>query len=652
MSKPKKNYALFAAVNDYAHISKLKGCVNDAKRVTNYLTKAAKEQGNEFHCVALHNDKATKQNITQHILKHLGQATEEDICLFYFSGHGGQETTHPAFKNHESDGKIEVIACYDSNLKDSGSFLADKEIRYLIRKLYDKTQSDIITVFDCCHSGGNTRSTKLAQRRLMDDADGRKWEDFVFAKEVTQAMVENATALEEVLPQGRHLQMAACEDKQVAWEVAGGGVFSTNFISLLRQTKGDISYQDLINLMRLRIGYRYKQTPQVYATGDKNLVHRSFLGGITEHQKHIANIGYDQKRRTWALDMGAIHGIRKDNPKLEINLLDSDGNVKERASITNVLPDSTHLTFSADDLVTELVYKAAISGVIVSPLGLYAYGDEEGVATFKEFFQKNSKEVEGLELVEFQQSADYLIHSQGDYYSVQSSRNDLAVVKDYMGRDSDALKKLAAGLKHIGQWVFVKDLDNPDTNIRPNPPIDLEIYRKNAEGEVLVNISNNVGEMKFADVPPENNLMDAPSGEMRICLKNNSNQSYYCALLYLSQDFAVIPNLLEGGTEELLPNKQIWVQGGQAIPYSLESFIRQFNWEEETHYLQLIMSTQPFDVSRLSQESLPLPDASDTRGTSKGVSFGKRKAANLTDWCTHLVELRMTNPYFKLKEDQ
>jgi len=641
MSKSKL-YTLFVAIDEYPHVRKLGGCINDANNLSTYIKGATEALKKSHYNKLLYNEVATKQTIVETILNHLGQAKKEDLCLFYFSGHGGQEIAHPSFEKHEPDGQLEVLACYDSDPTLPGSFLADKELRYTFHQLYQKTKAQIITIFDCCHAGTNMRD-KLIQRRLMSEAPMRNWEDFIFGKTIDETAVRNATALDEVLPQGQFLQLAACQNKESAFEVNGHGVFTTNLVDLLQQTKGDINYRDLVNILRNKIEGSFPQTPQLDIAGTPSWGFQSFLGGITAHQGHHANIVFNKEKDSWIMDRGAIHGIRNNSPKLKVQLFEKVAEGTGFANVDRVFIDKTHLSFSGD-LNEELVYKVVVQGFTLYPLRIFLKGEEKGKKVIQEVFKNNQTQLEGISLISTEANADYILLVQDNELTILHPSNNLPMVSSCVGYTPASAELAISYCQHIAKWNELKLLANPDTNLHPNPPVTVTIYNSSSGSDEVVHPEKSNYTLPF--------MPNSDSGSMRIQVKNDTNQSYYIALIYLSQDFTIYPQLLEGQTIELPSQKTIWLHGGNPIPYQQESFIKQYNWEGETHYIKLIVGTESFDVTHFAQNPLPHPNChtdnlrSGKKGfDTRGIAFRSNKPK--VDWSTKTFIIKMPNPYYQ-----
>ena len=286
MSKSKKLYALIVGINDYQYVTKLGGCVNDAKRIHAYFEKVTKNSDFEFHPKLLLDADATKHNIEAAFMNHLTQAEAGDVVVYYFSGHGAQEKGDDVWLRSDSDGALETQVCYDSRDRNGTPDLADKELRYLIHQVALK-KPHILVISDSCHSGDNTR-TDLVKRRLPDEevvgearlsnlAPMRSWDKFCFSDKISEAAIANELVLENVLPQGQHIQMSACLDRELAYELRGSGIFTSMLLNVLERSNGNISYADLQQRIRFSITGKYPQLPTIYSSdGDGTRLHQAF----------------------------------------------------------------------------------------------------------------------------------------------------------------------------------------------------------------------------------------------------------------------------------------------------------------------------------------------------------------------------------------
>jgi len=162
----------------------LRGCVEDSRKMQNYLQQ---DNGFEKDILVLNDQQATKAAIVKSFRQHLSQAKEGDVALFYYSGHGTQELADQDAWKSESDNRLECIACYYDEQQQEEFLLADKELRFLINEL-SQSKAHVVTIFDCCHSGGMTRDgmrkirgitppDDIRHRMLQWDARHQMWRE-------------------------------------------------------------------------------------------------------------------------------------------------------------------------------------------------------------------------------------------------------------------------------------------------------------------------------------------------------------------------------------------------------------------------------------------------------------------------------------------
>ena len=193
-----KVYALIVGIDQYhsdviledkVRFPALRGCVNDAQSVKTYLETSL---STPVDALLLTNEKASKAAIVDAFQTHLGKAEAGDVALFYFSGHGTQEWADTTVWTSETDGLLECLACYYDGQTANNFLLADKELRYLIGQLTGgkapAERPQLVAIFDCCHSGDNTRNGELmttafadvTEKRIPFSFAQRPWNQFIF----------------------------------------------------------------------------------------------------------------------------------------------------------------------------------------------------------------------------------------------------------------------------------------------------------------------------------------------------------------------------------------------------------------------------------------------------------------------------------------
>lgn len=137
--------------------SNLYGCINDVDEMAGILE--ARYQFNHEDIHTLRNENATRDNILTNFETYLiHEAAPNDICVFYYSGHGSQVKNS---KSNEPDHLDETIVPSDSyrGVKD----IRDKELKKLFNRALDK-HVQLTVIMDSCHSGSISRGISVPAR--------------------------------------------------------------------------------------------------------------------------------------------------------------------------------------------------------------------------------------------------------------------------------------------------------------------------------------------------------------------------------------------------------------------------------------------------------------------------------------------------------
>lgn len=179
--------ALVVGIDDYPGSARLKGCVNDAMEVASLLDKNA--DGSPNFDVLVCNNIKTKAELKAQILKLF--KGEDEISLFYFSGHGyvadiGGYIVTPDFKQHDEGISMDEI------LKIASLSAARHKI----------------VILDCCHAGAMGMNT---------------------VPRSGAAFLEQGVII-----------LASSQSTELSMEAAGQGVFTSLLIEALKGGAADI----------------------------------------------------------------------------------------------------------------------------------------------------------------------------------------------------------------------------------------------------------------------------------------------------------------------------------------------------------------------------------------------------------------------------
>ncbi|MBI1850304.1 MAG: caspase family protein [Planctomycetes bacterium] len=616
-------YALLVGIDVYPDPRhRLYGCVNDVNAFESYLNGRVGGDAWQIDGRVLRNAEATRQAIIDGFRVHLAKAGPEDVSLFYFSGHGSQETAPPEFWEVEPDRLDETLVCHDSRAP-GGWDLADKELALLIEEI-EARGPHVVVFLDCCHSGSGTRvlGTMTATRRMQNDTRVRPPESFLPGVTARIAAVAASGRGLAASPSGwhvhgsRHVLLAACRDDEEAKEYDTGGVkrgaFSHFVLETLQGATGPLTYRDAFAQAQNRVhNVIAAQSPQL-ETGDPAELDRPFLGGaiadISDYAtiRHVADAG-------WVLDRGAIHAVQQpeqdettwlalfpfDAAPVALRKLDG---ALGKARVVVVEPHRSRV-----DLVgiaqpdTSRLYKAVVVSQPLPPFGVRLDGDAAAVAIARDVLMTAG--TEGKQSLFVHEDAAHpslrLVAADGGYLITRPA-DDRPLVAKVMGQAVADARLAVARLEHIARWLKLVHLTNPGTRIPP--------------GAVRLTIQSDGVDLQGSD----HRLVYVQQGgkwrnpRFKVRVRNDGKAILYCALLALSEEYDVRASLFEGtGIVKLSPGEEAWACGGQPLVGRIPDELQKSGITETRDVIKVIACTAEFEPRLLEQGALPLPGARD-----------------------------------------
>lgn len=662
-------YALLVGIDEYLNVSPLQGCVNDITAIKEYLEGRVNTDGYQVHLHTLLNKDATRQKIIDGFRQHLCQAGNEDVAFFYYAGHGSQEEAPEEFWTIEPDRLNETLVCYDSR-SPGGWDLADKEMAKLIAEIAQKNPH-ITIIMDCCHSSSGTRGdieADTAERKVPIDRRKRPLESFILSnKDAEQLSTERSLATNPTgwtLPRAKHIFLAACRDRQTAKEYNVGGqrrgAFSYFLLDTLKKANGSLTYRDLFKrtnaLVRSKVA---NQSPQLEATVLDDL-EQPFLGGAIAGRKPYLTVTY-HKDHEWVVDGGTVHGIPQPSgdETTELALFPFDSFPEQmqelsaaigEAKVITVMPQLSLVQISGiETLDPEMTFKAVVISLPLPPKGVLITGESAGVklarAALLSMSLGNQPSLYLQEVGTFE-DAEFKLLARNGQYLITRPADDRPIVAQIPGYTEENALQAIERLEHITRWTNIAELSSPATSSIPASAVQMVIYQ---EGQ----------EVKDATITlqyqQQNGKWKSPT--FKIKLKNNSNQELFCALLDLTDSYAVSPELLETGGVWLKPGEEAWALGGENIYPTVREKLWKQGINQSQDILKLIVSTSEFDATLLRQNELDLPffperDPGRGRGTlnrlMKRVQSRDLRSAPeeevYDDWITSQINITTVRP--------
>lgn len=628
-------YATLVGIDGYQWpVPALSGCVNDIDAVAHLLQEFGRAGGFAVDLHVLKNAQATRSNIIAGFREHLSKAVGNDVALFYYSGHGSQESAPEEFWHIEPDHLIETLVCYDSRMDDNWD-LADKELAVLIAGVAAR-KPHVLCILDCCHSGNGTRAALedgLAIRRAPTDRRPRPLESFLDGSFSTKGERDaSADTKRLVIPEGRHVLLAACRSGETAKEVNEDGkphgAFSASLLAALRQTRGAISYRDLVKRVGAQVRLRVaQQVPQIEVSDQADLL-KLFLGGAGQMPQATPTLSFDT-RLGWIVDSGAIHGIQRpqgaETTSFAIFPLPAKpedcaslATAVALAEVREVRPELSCVAVrpSSRDLDRNLTYRAVTIATPLPPKKVHLAGDAAPSALIRQALANASGPRKASLLVKEtmdEAAADLRVVASATSYCISRGSAERPLVAEIEGINEASARLVVARLEHVARWQTVAALRNHDSRLG-DAPVTITMRLPIAADRGVT----------WADVDPraEDRLYYARSADgrwraprFRLTLMNTTDSSLYCALLWLGDDYSVKSLLSDGA--KLIPGKGTFdVGGGQSLIATIPDDKWKAGRTEITDHLKLIASRDQFDPTLFNQEAI---EAHGGTRTSRGI---------------------------------
>jgi len=663
MSSEKRTvYALLVGINEYPiPRHKLRGCVNDTEAFADFLENRCQSENSAIKIKKLLDGEATRDNIRDGFLQHLAQATENDVALFYFSGHGAQEPAPPELWHLEPDRLCESIVCVDSRLPGGGGNgdLVDKELSYLIWEV-SKRNPHLVAVMDCCHSGSGTRAAgddaelNIIARQLPVSERGRSWQQYIGAEsfELVNGQLQ--------VPSGNHILLAAAQSREYAKETIFGGqqrgAFNFALIDTLSTAKGALTYEDLMTRASAKVMSAVReQHPQLeFAQGSHGLAlntstKQTFLGGAVVAKQDYFTVQFQQGR--WTLNAGGVHGIPKANQGQATVLalysedataddLKSFGKAIGKAKVVAVSPEKSFVLLQNLPDDQNAIYKAKVEQIGLAPILFIAEGDEAGLVFVHNSYKDQSTHSPYFAFTTDRAQAKYRLVAEQGKYMVKTMIDHRPLAQPIAPYDYISAAGILGDLATIAKWEQTLAISNPDTSFKDNP-VKLEMY------EVLE--SQKRVAIRVADQPisatngitltykQENGKWKAPKCLLRV--GNTHGRELYCAMLYMGADYGIADEFFPA---QLVPaGGESWADDKNTFTFRVDDRLAKAGVLEETFVLKLIYSTNEFNSKAYNQAGLPPP--SEEGSTTRGMSQDGDEE-DTVDWATYELLVTVVRP--------
>ncbi|MEZ5041984.1 MAG: caspase family protein [Saprospiraceae bacterium] len=627
-----KLYALLVGINEYhpqTSVRNLKGCVNDVNAMDAFLKKHYAHLKPAILQVL--NEKATREQLLKTFDRHLSQAGEGDIALFYYSGHGSFENTSPEFETYDSQNQNETLVCHDSRLPGHQD-LADKELGVLISRLHPGAQK--VLILDSCHSGSITRNTEEDMSR---QEPARSGESGIYKRPLNSYLLKGDNFYIEQKAEGKvkvpatpHILMSACSRNQKALEKIMDnsdqrrGLFSTHLLDVIEKNNGQISYNELYTQIRVSvIKDRKEQTPRI----DPLFGFNANLGFLADH-----TINPNRYAVVWdrglKLKLGQVHGLlpteADDIAHIQIKLFPKNDKKQPGldAEILSIgIEESSLLAPGASQAET---YEAEIVGLPKSMAILIGLVGPKGKK--KELLTLN-KTVKSpyFQLVDVEEGMDYALEIKDEVLRLFHVPSNL-IVQGFKSNDlSLCFEKIVPFIEHVEKWERYKRLEQRAKTLKEAKiEIKLELEQENGEMHAIPSDMTAV----TVDVNKASNGEDWESVPFLLSIDNKGRDDLFVMLLGMSRSYNVSVYHSE------------WINGQSGKVELLENtFTLTTGLSKEIDVLKVIVSTTEINPASFTLEELVLGEIQEVKrsdGEEKGIGGGGKEvnAAKKDDWFT------------------
>lgn len=670
---PKTIHALLVGINAYQQ-KPLYGCVNDALAVGRFfktftaqpetdliwnpkylLAPHAADQA-EIDAAAAIDPKVadqrlpTRQELIEAFETHFlsDQVKPDDICLFYYSGHGAQEVAAPEFQHLESDGMNQTFVCLDSR-EPGNRDLLDKEMAWLLAQTRSRIPNGhLLVITDNCFAGNATRNSDatVRDRRERASDEPTPFSELLGVKNnpETDWIFKITDGKAFYTKEAPHIHLAASRENETSKETAiagkNHGVFTWNLLSVLQQGGTALNYVEIMrrteSMVRAMIA---NQLPQLnaWAGAAKS---DSFLGADLAPIPTEYPVLYEKGR--WLLQAGALNGISVDaSGKRKTTVKLSGGREVEILELHSTYSLLNAASFQKEDtLLSMLPERAVILQMPAAQISVFI--DRENVS--EDAYAKLQQAVTAIKPLYCHFDAPNA--SEAEYAVMQDSKGHYMLVQK--NSDYPVFKRQIQAFQFIefceavGCWRYVHRQNKSDMSGLTTDDIELTFEVLHDVNPETVNGTS--GKIVSEDrihltYQPEdaNGIEKVPAIRCKVRLKK---QGFWIGGLYMDNEFGIyefLPPKQDTTGQERYFEYQADGASFNAVPIRMDPIRISQGVLETTEYIKIFISNRQFSLSDFVQEPLPL-DEQTKRGN---IGFGKG-AQTPPEWMVITVPVRIS----------
>ncbi|MFS4456347.1 caspase family protein [Maribacter sp. 2304DJ31-5] len=483
IENPKK-YALLVGINKYEYATDLKGCENDIILMENLLIN--KFGFNEKNIKKLLNENAKRDSIIDSFEDHLlDKVKENDVVVFFYSGHGAQIQNLSVESANEIDKLEEILVAHDFEDSPNKPFkgILDDEINGVLLRLSQITDN-VTFILDACNSAGASKSLGSVRRI---EAKPRHFDNVKKFAVETRNLRSSDT---------KFAFFTACKSNQFAYEMKAPngsmvGAFTYFLTEELSKNKELFSYEDIVGSIRTNVKTRYPfQYPELYGTETNKEVF-----GVRDLTpvKHARVTSIDGNKIE--LNIGGIAGATKGS-EFEIyspqeDLRSTYKKTLGKIKLTKVYSDHSEANIMGKHSISAINSKAIETSHSFEGINLKVYC--AGNWTDDRKLINAIDHLDFASLSEMPENADLIIRKSIEGFDFYLGNNVEQSKRKFSADTSH--ENLLNYIEEWASWFAAIEIKNPESQLQIEVNLESEIVNEGSKGliDLLSNVENTFG---------------------------------------------------------------------------------------------------------------------------------------------------------------
>ncbi len=517
--------------------------------------------------------------------------------------------------------------------------LADKELSLLIAEVAARGPH-VVTVLDCCHSGGGTRDPYARPRAWMP----RPSESAPADRDVVAALAAERPSSEFIAgaldhwraPRPAHVALAACRSDETAKEHRVGdvnrGAFSVALLDALDVLGSRTTYRSLLATVRSRVERTADaQRPELFPLEVGGVADSLFLDGAVRPVAPSFTVA--QGPLGWEVDAGIVHGLRDPvgDEAFVLACSDDDGTAAGMVRVAHVEVGRSAVE-PVDWTPADRAYRAAVVSVPLPPAEVQLDPPMDGgpssadlAAVYDAVRAAIATAGVGggpsasVRLVDDATASPGALRLRVSVPAPGTARIARAdgnpVVGDVEEADGTGARLVVSRLEHVAGWELIRALGDHPSPLADLVTLDLfecepgETRRPPDRSPLATD-----GSCLLTYTRQLDGSWAAPAVFMQ--LQSHADEDLYVAVLDLTDRFrchAAVP------TVKLGPGRPLALNDGDPLPATLPDGVPVEPGASVRDWLKVIVSTVDFEASSFTMQQLDGPPPAVNRGLPRST---------------------------------